>query len=687
MRWAVRVDGSEGASVRRIGSSLIVVGLLAVLVPLSGVGAQGDVVPPELRALYDPGVVRGFGLEMKPKAGFELPEDWTPAEGWPEGWDDLSDAERDAALEEYRVAEAIAAAWDIVRFDTTNSIELPAVFTDGVGPPRDVLVRRKSSRPLPSEDDPQKVGLKVRFQGGDWNGVTRLSLENAGDLSVVAEGLAWNFHQMAVGDGLYGDGHDPALAAWTTLTMNGRSLGVYTSVEQRNKAFLRNRGFWPRSGAWSSTWLYKGDDLSVPVLEDGPNDGSDSPVHTQLCFKPFRPSATCPTPTDAELATLLPAVIDIDAMLTQMAVDALAGNGDALAKGKNFHFVDRVVPGSDPAEVVPRLYYPWDLDAVFGGSGLSSNIYSTGTSTVRKKTTYTQSEYQKVLLNHPDFRVRYNAIMLRLIDGPLSVDAVAAHLERVKPALAPALSSDEFVQAELRERPEAHIDSFLNWYTTRVANVREQVANNLPAPRAPYPGGPDLTAPSVGAVTLSPSTAVVGAAVSVSATATDNVGVMSADVRVGEFPWEPLAATDGTFGGTTEQVTGSVSAPLTVGTHQICVRALDAAGLMSQSCATLTTEASREVTAFSAIGPSSVRANATYTLTATLTAGDTPVSGRTVTFTVNKATFTGTTSAQGVVTVVAKAPAKTGNYLVDVRFAGDAAYRPASSSATLTVTK
>ncbi|HEX6732908.1 MAG TPA: hypothetical protein VF074_23005, partial [Pyrinomonadaceae bacterium] len=49
--------------------------------------------------------------------------------------------------------------WDTIRHDTTNEIEVPALFwADGESSIL-VSVRRKSSRALPSEANPIKVGL------------------------------------------------------------------------------------------------------------------------------------------------------------------------------------------------------------------------------------------------------------------------------------------------------------------------------------------------------------------------------------------------------------------------------------------------------------------------------------------------------------------------------------------------
>jgi hypothetical protein len=79
--------------------------------------------------------------------------------------------------------------WDTIRHDTTNEIEVPALFwADGESPIL-VSVRRKSSRALPSEADPVKVGLKIDINelvdGQKWRDLTKVSLENGTDSGVI----------------------------------------------------------------------------------------------------------------------------------------------------------------------------------------------------------------------------------------------------------------------------------------------------------------------------------------------------------------------------------------------------------------------------------------------------------------------------------------------------------------------
>ncbi len=83
--------------------------------------------------------------------------------------------------------------WDTIRHDLTNEIEVPAMFWADGETPILVSVRRKSSRALPSEANPIKVGLKIDVNelvdGQKWRSLTKVSLENGADSGVVRRGL------------------------------------------------------------------------------------------------------------------------------------------------------------------------------------------------------------------------------------------------------------------------------------------------------------------------------------------------------------------------------------------------------------------------------------------------------------------------------------------------------------------
>ena len=179
------------------------------------------------------------------------------------------------------------ADWDTIRFDTTNEIEVPAQFWADSEAPILVSVRRKSSRALPSESNPVKIGLKIDINelvsNQQWRGLVKLSLENGGDIPVLYEGMAWQLHQFAANSGFYGPEAYPALANWVRVNINGQFVGVYSNVEQRDTQFLRNRGI-RQSGL---TWLYEIDDIDNWALESG---DPHSPAFTTLCYQPFAPA-------------------------------------------------------------------------------------------------------------------------------------------------------------------------------------------------------------------------------------------------------------------------------------------------------------------------------------------------------------------------------------------------------------
>jgi hypothetical protein len=521
-----------------------------------------------------------------------------------------------------------------------------------------------------------------------WRGVSKLSLENGGDVSPVAEGLAWQLHQMATGPNFYPAGYDPALAAWVTLRVNGSNLGVYANVEQRNKQFMRNRGLWNST----STWHYEQDDIGYPVLEDSPPallDGTvpDSPQYFGLCYAPFLPaSAECPTPSDLALAGELNAHIHMRAMLTQGAVDALTSNNDALmSKGKNFNFVDRVDPAT--SSVLQRRYFPWDLDAVLGknGSTGSTNIYAL--SITRNKrgaiTGSVQSPYQQVILNHFDFRKQYNETILGLLNGPLGSARVAEFLNQVEATLTPALENDPYVAAVLGgDSIPAHFQSLRDWWQVREADVRQQVAANEPKPRADYLGRPKVTG-----LTVTPAVAGASAPVSIQATAEAALGIAEARVNLHDSEWQLLDALDGAYGGIAEGVAGTVTSPALSGTYSLCVRATDAA--LNESppvCTNLTVDARAPVDLIAAI-PATVRTGATLTLAVTLKSAGVPVANRSVQFVFNRTTYGATTGATGHAAVTLKAPTKIGSYAASVSFAGDTSFVGASYASTVQVVK
>lgn len=170
-------------------------------------------------------------------------------------------------------------------------------------------------------------------------------------------------------------------------------------------------------------------------------------------------------------------------MLTQGAIDAFSANGDALfTHGKNFRFADFSSDPSDPTDPLANLkrrYYMWDLDEALGD--VTTNIYAQKT----RRGAFTQTEYQRVILNHPDFRVQYNDIMTRLLipGGPLSETALHGFLNDVEVAVSQALATDPYAGFGSAAAVAAHFETLRRWVSERIVNVLNQVSANQPPPR------------------------------------------------------------------------------------------------------------------------------------------------------------------------------------------------------------
>ena len=144
--------------------------------------------------------------------------------------------------------------------------------------------------------------------------------------------------------------------------------------------------------------------------------------------------------------------------------------GDSLCRhGHNFQFADWA-----PDVGRTRMYFPWDLDQVFGKT--SMNIYANGGG--RKPS---MNAYQDVILRHPGFRAQYNDILTALLAGPLSETDLHAFLDALEPVLTAALDIDPYPTVFGATAKFAQLKA---WLSERIPIVEAQVAaNNSPPPR------------------------------------------------------------------------------------------------------------------------------------------------------------------------------------------------------------
>ncbi|MGH7319486.1 MAG: CotH kinase family protein, partial [Candidatus Rokuibacteriota bacterium] len=366
--------------------------------------------------------------------------------------------------------------WDTIRRDTTNTIEVPALFWADGDEPILVSVRRKSSRALPSESNPIKVGLKVDINelvgGQTWYGLTKVSLENGADSGVLEEGLAWYMHNRATE--VLGDPYPSGHASWVRVNVNGAYIGLYVNAEQRDKQALRKRGLW-QSGA---TWLYEqlggARSPSRKAARTAPRWGTSATYRSDRRRDRVRSPTTTPSPRTSTLGSTW------TASLAQCAGEALSDNADALCThGKNAFFADFSLERMT-SEGRRRIYLPWDLDQVFRSP--NSNMYASGT-TKKGGRNFAQNPYEQVILNHPEFRARYNALILSLTEpgnGALSQAPLHAFLDDLRLLLSDAMADDPYPAPSVG----GGFDGLRAFVTQRIDSVRAQaIANTNPPPR------------------------------------------------------------------------------------------------------------------------------------------------------------------------------------------------------------
>jgi spore coat protein CotH len=252
-------------------------------------------------------------------------------------------------LDPVRVWESIKR--DTNFYDPVLNIRVPVLMWADGEQPITVQLRRKSDPALPSEENPEKVSLKIDINeyvaGQEWRGLKKLSLENGnGGNGVLREGASMHLHRLAAEHGFYD--WSAGYCSWVRVIVNEQYVGLYASPEQRDKQFLRNRGLYKPG----SVWLYE---VNGGTALDQTVATTHSPTYNFLNFSPFLGSTNPP----ANLEAALEPWIDMRGMLTMAAIEAFAGNSDGLftKAGKNSFAVDYL-----PTAQYRRWYLPWDLD-------------------------------------------------------------------------------------------------------------------------------------------------------------------------------------------------------------------------------------------------------------------------------------------------------------------------------------
>ena len=348
--------------------------------------------------------------------------------------------------------------WNTVKGDSTYTIEKPAYFNAADESKILISVRRKPTLPQGGKVS-LKLDINQYFDGTVWHGVKKVSLENGQQSTVLREATAWYLQNRAADymNATYGTNYRPGKFTFANVYVNGANQGLYTHVEQVDKQFLRNRDAW-KAG---ETWLFKAQDVNNIEYNEGPTP--TSPTMAALNFAPFVPGGAMP-PDDATALATVPQYVNMDALLTMAAVNAYTCNRDNLAtKGKNFFWSDYEDLTTDK-----RQYYPWDLDGVIPVPTATLTIYPAGTA----------GSWPDFLLGNPTWRMRFNNILLELINGPFASANVNAYLNQLEPILTPSVLADP---NNNMGSPATAFNDLRNWISARNANVLSQVNLDMAA--------------------------------------------------------------------------------------------------------------------------------------------------------------------------------------------------------------
>ena len=313
--------------------------------------------------------------------------------------------------------------WAEIQQDTTTLVEHPALFwADGEEASKlCVTLRHKGGNARIGDPLDPKIALKIDINqlvpGQRWHDVRKLSLEEGGDTDTASEGIAWILERLAADHVTTAADFTPGLTGWASVAVNGTEYGLYTNLEQKDKSFFQHRGVFD-AGA---TWLYKVEELRFSPL------GLDHPNQATLCYPPFDNS--CATPDDATLETELEALIDMDVMLTQGAVEMfIVAPDNFFSKNVNYWHADWEAPVN-----LKRRYLTDDLDTVFRNS--TWDIYGVDQQGG-------PSDIQTIIVGHPSFGPRFDEAMCKLLAGPFQAAALTQMVTDVETAITADLLAD-----------------------------------------------------------------------------------------------------------------------------------------------------------------------------------------------------------------------------------------------------
>jgi hypothetical protein len=293
-----------------------------------------------------------------------------------------------------------------------------------------VGVRYKGNSSYNFAKNSPKKPLKFSFdkyrKGRRFFGIERLNFGNgAKDPTMMREKISYD---------ILGRYMPAPRAAFATICIEGKLIGLYTQVEQVDKVFL-GRYFSDNNGN-----LYKSSDNGSTLLYKGPNQSSyeaDYELKTNVTLNDWSAfigmiDKLNNTPV-ADFVNVLSGRLNMDYACRYLAFNMVFANFDSYTgSGRNFYFYD------DPASLQCTII-PWDLNLSFG---VYTNNWNVTTVDIVAISNLAQRPLNKRVLENDSLRRVYLSYIGAMLDGPASRDSIAALADRLKPLIDSTVQAD-----------------------------------------------------------------------------------------------------------------------------------------------------------------------------------------------------------------------------------------------------
>lgn len=353
---------------------------------------------------------------------------------------------------------------------------LPARFTDGSIVLDSVGVRFKGNSSFTLAGNNPKKPFKIKFnefRSQTYYGTKTLNFSNGiGDPSLLREKIGYDIARKL--------GPAPR-ANFAHLTIDGRSVGLYTQVEQADKTFLK-RWFTPASGN-----LFKAGDDGASLV----SLGSDPAAYATSGAYELKTNETAAdwtgfarfvdflnTPTDADFCADRGRFLDEENLAKFLAFNAVLSSFDSYnGSGRNWYAYQVDSLGA------MRLI-PWDLNQAFGAYGGASSALAIRIDTVQAPLA-SRPLFARMLRCAP-LRQRFYVWAKRLAEVEASADSILSAMlaDSARIATFVELDSNKFystaawktnLRANVRAT-EGLIPGLVSFATSRNATVLAQIA-------------------------------------------------------------------------------------------------------------------------------------------------------------------------------------------------------------------